>query len=341
MKRYEIPICYFPTTVLLVDDDRTFLSSLQGRLQADKFFPKFYYSGTQALSFLQNEYKSNFSAQRFLNRPEEKELDHRSIDVNVPAIREAMYNPDRFPEIAVLVLDHDMPDKTGIDLCRELKGKPFKKLILTGKVDEKIAIQAFNEGIIDKFIRKDTPGDFYKLLNDSIVELQLQYFQDMSTVVIDSLIQTEHPSYTPLEEPGFIELFNQICREHDAVEYYMVDSYGSYVFLDFEGNPGWLAVKDEDGMMGAYQFAEGAAEPFPDKMLKEMEDFEKILFLYEDGGLSEDLEECKKSLHPAKKLEGKYPTYYAFIKDPKTYDIHRDEILSYKGYLKKHKNVVT
>ena len=91
-----------------------------------------------------------------------------------------------------------MPSLNGVEFCSQLKQKSFKKIMLTGKAGESVAVQAFNEGIIDKFIRKDSPN-FEKTLTVAIEELQHEYFRNLSTVVTDSLAadpnKVQHTSY--------------------------------------------------------------------------------------------------------------------------------------------------
>lgn len=332
MKRDEIPVCSFPTTVFFIDDDRTYLENLQLRLQVEKFLPKFFHSSKNALEYLQQNFPFETFAERCIHRPDEMELDHRNIDIDVPAIREEIYNPKRFSQVSVVVVDYSMPNLNGLELCKKLKNKRFKKILLTGEADEKIAVNAFNDGIIDKFIRKDAPH-FNELINKTICQLQQQYFQELSTLIIESLVDPEFPILTAINDPVFIEIFNEFCKKNNITEYYLTDTYGSYLLLDGDANPSWIAIKDENGMEGAYQVAKFSDTPFPLQMLQEMKNREKILYLYEAGGLSDKPEECAASLYPAKKLIGENNFYYAFIRDKKAYDIRRGRVISYQEYL--------
>lgn len=330
-----IPAFYFPTTVLFIDDDRGYLEGIQNKLRVNKYFPKFCYKGRQALEFLKN-YQPDPCAQTAMYW-DDAGLDQRKIEVDVPAIRQGIYNSDRFSEISLVVVDHFMPDIKGLELCKQLQDKPFKKLMLTGEADEKLAVEAFNQGIIDMFIRKNTPN-FYQLLDEAIYQLQQKYFQEMSTIVLNSIIaDPQFPNISWLNDPVFPKLFKQICEENNVVEYYLTDTYGSYLLLNADAKPSWLAVKDESGMEGTYEIGRDSDTPFPPEMLEEIKNRKKVLYLYEDGGLTDDPEEAAISLHPATKLEGKGTYYYASIDNPNAYDISRDKILSYNDYLEKQK----
>ena len=49
-----------------------------------------------------------------------------------------------------------MPDINGIEFCQNLKDKKVFKIMLTAEADSNIAIKAFNDGLINKFILKTT-----------------------------------------------------------------------------------------------------------------------------------------------------------------------------------------
>jgi hypothetical protein len=120
---------------------------------------------------------------------------------------------------------------------------------------------------------------------------------------------------------------------------FFTDEYGSFLLLDFEGTPSWLAVKGQDEMESAFQIAGFSDSVFPAEMLAAMKNNEKILYLYdEEWGYTDDPAECEQFLYPAQKLMGRHPYYYALIKDPKAYDIKPDQVLSYKKYLNSGKS---
>lgn len=330
MQHTNKPVCYYPTTVVLVDDDRKYLKSLGFILDVKKMAPRFFSNPQEALDFLQ-KYKPVSFVDKCLIKREDVRIDHRTTDLDLRAIRAQIYNPNRFSEISVVIVDYAMPSLNGLELCSLIRDKPFKILLLTGEAGEEIAVKAFNEGIIDKFIRKDAT-DFQNLLSNAIFELQQQYFQNLSKVVVDAL--SDEYGY-PLNDPVLIQLFDQIYQKNELSEYYLTDEYGSYLFLDIEGNPSWLAIKNEDGMEGAYQVAKHSDTHFPEKILTAMENREKILYLYDEGGLTDDPVECQKSLYPAEKLLGNKTYYYSYIINSNAYDIHRDKVLPYEAYLEK------
>lgn len=335
MERSFVSVCYYPTTVMFVDDDAKYLHKLELLIDTQKASCKLFSNAKEALEWLKKHEPSPFT-KRCIERPEESAFDHRNIDIDVRKIWHEMHNLKRFEEISVLVVDYAMPGLSGLEFakqCRQFKKSPFKILMLTGEADEALAVQAFNDKVIDKFLRKNTPN-FEAALNAAINELQEQYFYDLSQLVIDSLTKDpEHPMINWLDEPVFFKLFDEIFKKHHLTEYYLTDAFGSYMFLDFEGKPSWLVVKSEDEMYAAHETADMADDPVPEEILQAMKNRELVLYLHERGGLSDDIDELKRSLHPATKLTGNKSTYYySYIDNPKAYKIDLDKVLSYKAY---------
>ncbi len=328
----RIASCYSPTTVLLVDDSQKFLTNVTSLLDSKIAIFKTYKDPGAALHFVKNDYKFNPFTERCLLRPEERQRDTRNIEVDVRAIYQEIYNPNRFMQISIIIVDYQMPGMNGIELCQQINNRYIKKILLTGEADEKIAIDAFNKGIIHKFIRKDA-ADFSEVLNSAIKELQLEYFQDLSEIVINSI--TKNPEYpnSCLDDPVFTRFFYDLCQKHEFTEYYLVDALGSFLFLDSAGKPSWLAMKDEDNVRGAIMNAEMSDVDVPNSILEPLKKHEKIVFLFSDEELRKDPSEWLPYLHSAKKLVGRETYYYAFIEKAKLYNIHPEKILSYKAYL--------
>jgi len=87
-------------------------------------------------------------------------------------------------ELALIICDHIMPGKNGIDFLIEfhhdLRFPHAKKLLLTGMATHQDTIQAINEADIDHYIEKpwdrsDLIQTTKKLLTDYILEAGLDY----------------------------------------------------------------------------------------------------------------------------------------------------------------------
>lgn len=327
-----IPACFFPTTAVFVGSDLKYLQSIVELLKSEtKVIPRLFDNSNEALHFLKK------SKQRALVNCFTTDLSDvcvTNIEVNILEIKKQIYNSKRFEEVSLIVVDYETQGINMLEFLKDIQDKQFKKIIISDSVDDAMVLKAFNDGLLDKFIRKNQVNFSY-LLNSTIQVLQYRYFQDLSHEIIDSLKDNENSHYA-INDKVYKRLFYEICKENKPAEYYLADESGSYLFLDSYGNPSWLAIKGNKLMDDVFVFAEESLEKFPATVLKEMKSKQKILFLFEScymGGSS--LEESLKSLHPAEKLIGKNDIYYyAFIKDKDAYDIKPRDILSFKDYLR-------
>ena len=170
----EVQPYYHPTTTAIIDDSPDFLSNLSLNLDPSLAF-RVFESPLLALDALNSVHANAPGPERFFSiyqHREEHSFDHHVIDLNLARIYREVFNEKRFQRFSVMVVDYDMPEMDGLELCRRLSHSPVRKVLLTGRADDKLAIKAFNEGIIDRFIPKQDP-DATKLLQDTIREMQL------------------------------------------------------------------------------------------------------------------------------------------------------------------------
>lgn len=77
---------------------------------------------------------------------------------------------ERYSLTRVCVVDYSMPAMDGLQALGELVDWPGSRVLLTGQADEQIAVRAFNRGLIDQFIAKQTP-DISRRLIDAVEHL--------------------------------------------------------------------------------------------------------------------------------------------------------------------------
>lgn len=335
MKRNNMACCYFPTTVLFLDDKEEFLKSLS--LSLDKNLVYRTFSNPEvAKDFLYQERGFNFQKHRWLfNLHEKNELNYRHahsfINFDISKIYKEIYSLNKFREISVIVVDYMAPCMHGLEFSRWIKridNNLIKIFMLTDEADEELAIAAFNEGIIDRFIKKNAPMFEFEL-NNAINSLQFKYFCDLTKNLTDSLSLSEDCA---LNDPVFIDFFKELIWKHNFVEYYLIDEYGSFLLLDISGKPSWLVIKSNNIVKQYYHIAE---DNFAPEAIKEvLAKFEKNPFFFTQESTEMPVTKWGDYLHPAHKLIGKKNEYYiAFIEDTDNYDINSKEIISYQKYL--------
>lgn len=330
MKLSLISFCYHPTTVVLLDDNKEFLEMLG--LTMSRYVPLSSYSSSQkALKYFNEEYKSiSFIDQCFLRNKEEN-VDHIMQNIDIRSIHKEIYNQKRFDEIAVLVVDYAMPEINGLVFSRLLRQKypRIKIIMLTGEADQFLAVEAFNEGIIDKFIMKSTLH-VNEIILHSIRELERKFFMELSEAYMRG-IKPHSSQLRCLSDPIFIEFFETLCKDNQIVEYYLMDEQGSFLLLDKQRNPSWLVVKNNQEMDGLYQFAE--MEEAENSLIEGLKSKQFMPYFHTDQDLMTPPAEWQKYLHPAKQLNAKEIYYYAYINNSHIYDVQPEKIASYQQYL--------
>ncbi|MBN2690158.1 MAG: response regulator [Gammaproteobacteria bacterium] len=320
MQPNSIACCDFPTTVLFIDDKQNYLNQIQLGLDEDLLY-SFYTNPEQAIEFIKQNYKPTPYIKKWLTN------DH--TDVDVTAIHQQIYTPNRFNEVSLVIVDYDMPIMNGLEFCQKLGDLPIKKLMLTGRAGYDLGVEALNNGIVDRFILKGS-DEFESNFNRIIKNMQQQYFYDLSKPILQSL--SLNPYYC-LNNPAFLSLFREVCAEQNVTEYYLIKDTGCFLLVDMSGNISWLAVKNEREMQHDYELAKN------NETLRKLSDTiklrEKLLFYLNSRDLTNQLEKNRQNyLYPANKIQNEHETmYYSIIEGAQRYDIDKSKITAFQQHL--------
>lgn len=330
MRNQSIPVCFFPSTVLFLDDSRDFLLNFVLQLDENLAYSIFD-SPYEAIKLIQaKQCELEQLSKRCLTEYIDAEncpMTNNTVNVNLAAIHAEVYNAQRFAEISVVVVDYDMPGMNGLEFCERMEDSATKKILLTGQADEEIAIQAFNDGLIDRYIKKSAP-DVADRITKSINQLQKDYFSDMSAL-ITPMLSVSSPSC--LKDRRFKAFFNELIKKNNIIEFYLMDNSGSFLLLDQDASISCLVMKNETDLRLHYDLAKdnGVSE----EMLADLEAGYKIpVFNLVNDALPKwnDWAAC---LLPANKLICDEVYYYTYIKDPTLFDIRQEKIRTYDSYL--------
>lgn len=330
MSRYAIHPFYYPTSVVFIDDNRDFLQNLSLELDSKLAFILLT-SPLRALAVLNSGKGENSLIGKFFSRHHEAEgnsLSSHVIDLDIDLIRREALNDKRFGQISVAVVDYDMPEMNGLDFCRKVQDPLVKKILLTGKADEKIAIKAFNSGLIDRFITKSDP-DATANLNSAIGELQQQYFSDMERMLSDALAVGAHEFF---RDPMFAMLFRELCDDLDIVEYYLCANPSGILMLAADGKSHLLIVQSREELLSEYEIALDNNAPIA--LLESLSSTEYIPYFWKTSGKHYDsvYADWREYLHPARAFKGKNWYYYAVIENPEALDC--EQVFCYRDFLR-------
>jgi FixJ family two-component response regulator len=330
MTKHAIKPFYFPTTVTFVDDSSTFLSNLCLQLDPGLAF-RLFSSPSDALDFVNSRPRPGLSDEPifapFRDRTDE-DVAQQVIALSVNTVRKQVLNTNRFRAMSVVVVDYDMPGMNGLEFCRRMTDPAVRKIMLTGKADEHIAVQSFNEGIIHRFIRKhDTSA--VQALNRAVHELQNAYFDDVCQSILDTLAVSE---YAFLRDEVLSTRVAALSSSLGIVEHYLSYSPGGLLMLDSAGNSYLLIVYTDETLRGLREIAveQGAPAGFLDQLDKR---HSLPYFWQTDGDYPADGSAWQDYMHPATQLNGKQSYVYAVIPNPPGLDLER--VISYDSYLEK------
>ena len=320
------PTCFYhPIKVIFLDDNRAFLNALDLEFCA-KINLLTLTSPDVAFQEIDNFNMDVLqSIFKLMNNVNADTTNDRVIGFDVSKILNILYNKARFEHVPLLVVDYEMPDVNGIEFCKKLKERKIFKIMLTAEADKDIAIKAFNNCLIDKFILK-TSEDLYSEITLAIHDLTQRYFKELTKHIINGC---DNPLSFLFENKLYQQLFANVATQAQAVEYYLVDNSGSILFLDKDAKPTWLIIRHNKELTEQLDLLQGY--DLPDSIMTSVSKKETILFLLSEKEYKKPLAEWVNYLFDAKKLDDNY--YYCITQDYLTDSIDWGRIASYSSYI--------
>ena len=325
--------CHYPTTVCLIDDHRPFIISLCGNL--DQMVPFRLYTSPRAA--LDDIHEIKQAAAPGWPQCLDEDFNNVSVDLNKNPLlfnyakfHDEVHNINRFSQVSVVVVDYLMPEMDGLEFCRQLQDKNVKIILLTGAADEMVGVRAFNEGLIDRFILKNSKS-MLKELNDSIRILQQQYFLDLAKPMKEAMLCTELDFF---HDPVFIDFFKTYCQEQEIAEYYLSCFPRGIYVVNQLGKMTFLLVSDELTLRG--DLIRAKEYNAPAEMIAQLETLEWNPYLKPTGYISDQsLPNWKSGLFPNQQLAGKETIYYSIIDAESILSDQECQIFPFNDYLEK------
>jgi CheY-like chemotaxis protein len=324
----KLPLYFFPTQIVFVDDDPRAFEEIRLLLNNDLATYSYYHNPHQAINVI----NSNSKAEIFFNKSTTEEIDYNTIY----QLYNEVYNPNRFNEISCIVIDYDMPGMDGLELCRKIKNPYIKKILLTGAADENLAIDAFNQGLINTYIRKHEPG-VYDLLNNHIYSGQQSYFRALTTPPLDIIFKKWA---TAIFDPKFTIFFKNFIKEKKIVEYYLIDLMGSFLCIAADGTLNVLFMFNDEALdqnLEAIEerlyYTSTPAKSLPNGLLEDLKMKNKALcFPFTGDNMHPHPSEWAEFVYSLQMINGQQPYYIAYVSD---IDYLPQEKLSFNQYKQK------
>ncbi len=221
---------YFNSKIILIDDNESFIDNLSFKL-GNNYTVETYGDPQKAIDAIISNYDSNIvsSTQNFLVEIENEDELYYSVDF--PKIISLAEQASKKDTISVVIVDYSMPLINGIEFCQKIAHLPILKIMLTGHADFKIAVDAFNKGIIDRFLVKDTPFMLDEI-NKEVKAMQELFFERLSYPLFTSFSAKKE---TLVQSPEFKDHFIRVINEINAREFYLLNPLGSYLLINQNG----------------------------------------------------------------------------------------------------------
>jgi CheY-like chemotaxis protein len=311
--KVSLPVYRHPTSVVLVDDSASFLASLEFQMNPG-IAVKSFHCAQAALRWLDETQGSGACKTLPIRVGYDEQtlsLDRRTIALDVDQIYRLVMNQRRFEEAAVIVIDYAMPQMNGIDFCRALKQLQCKKILFTGEANEKVAVDAFNAGLIDRFVRKSDPNALDRL-EVEIATLETQYFAQKSDALKELLVRH---SFSFLSDPIFAELVHDLSIRHGFVEHFLFSNPAGMLFVTGQGRPVLMAVETREGMVSHLESAQDYGAP--QALQKALRDVSIVPFFWKSGGMyTEASHDWRQYCRPAHRCSGREDYFWALFDLP-------------------------
>lgn len=330
MQDFRVPACFFPTTTLFIDDHHGFILNMVLHGEEDFAF-RLVASPYEALKYLKEQHKETTGVYKHVTHElksyaKDTPANHACY-MSFVAIYSEVYNARRFEEISVLVVDHAMKGMEGLRFCGTIPDTVIKKILLIQSVEESLAKDAIEQGIIDAFVFKDQEDAPHSLLK-KIHDLQTKYFLEMSWG-IEKALAIKAPAC--LSDLKFIDFFAKLRLHHRIVEYYLIDDSGSFLLLDQDARLSCWMVKTIEECESYYLWAQGhGIEP---TLLDELHQGKKMPAFFPKDTPSGSWTESWKSILPATRFETMRSYYYSYVEGGFLLDINPGLIKSFHEFL--------
>lgn len=307
----ETALYYYPTNIVLIDDNETFLSSLRQALQIKS--PHLYYDTySNPLKALEkvNENYTKLLQQHSVSLDSDQEHASQFVFDILNKGNQIKTNRNRSDEISVLVVDLDMPGIDGIELCKQITSPNIKKILLTGVTATDRVIDAFNNADIHFYISK-SEEDMDSLLEQAIARLQYEYFSDISSKVKADAIAG---SKTLLSDSVFAQYFSGLRTSLGIKEFYFEPYPTRYNLELLDNSKGLLLVYSEEELQE--QIAVLKEEEAPETLINAIQAGEVPYFTTADGFYEAQHPDVNRwTTYPANVIQGKQRYYCALLRD--------------------------
>jgi CheY-like chemotaxis protein len=158
---------------------------------------------------------------------------------------------ERFAMTRVCVVDFSMPGMDGLQVLAQLEDWPGSRVLLTGQADEQVAVRAFNRGLIEQFIAKQSPDISRRLIE--AVELLLATPSSRHAQIWRATLKPEQ--HALLRTASVQRDLGALARKRWVEHVVLGDPFG-VLGMDAAGQVSWLQLETPGALAGLAEMAE-------------------------------------------------------------------------------------
>lgn len=244
----NFPLFHRPGTIVFLDDDPDYLEMLALVLPR-RWHVKLFLRPMECINYLQQE--PPFWEADAWNQQQLVE-NWRGGKPLIPQILGywSKYT-ERFALTRVCVVDFSMPGMDGLQVLSELVDWNGSRVLLTGQADEQVAVRAFNRGLIDQFIPKQTPD-----ISRRLVE------------AVEHMLATPHARHAQIWRATLSPEQNAVLRIPSVardlatfaaqrwIEHVVIGDPFGVLGMDSEGRVSWLQLETREALRALAELGE-------------------------------------------------------------------------------------
>ncbi|MEM1230778.1 MAG: hypothetical protein AAGI15_09595 [Pseudomonadota bacterium] len=310
MRGFALPPYYHPTTLVLVDDSQSFLNSLERALPRD--WPvRSFVEPEDALAFLNTPPMRPSLAERCLSVEPQPNGDP-IIHFDAGLIEQEINHRERFERVSAAVIDYAMPSIDGLELCAAIEQGDLQRAMLTGVADEKVAVEAFNAGLLERFSSKQRLNSTTAMV-EFMTEAKKGYFTRLGNRLLGS---PALGAPTFLLEPAIASAVERLMAAHGLVEYYLVTDPPGLLLLNARGRLYRLLIRGADEMPAQTALAERLGAPTT--IVSELAAGKMLTYLWDtpEQDFGDSPFPWEEHLQPAEHVAGRSDWLIALVEDP-------------------------
>ena len=252
----SFPLFQRPGTVVFLDDDPDYLEMLALVLPR-QWHVKLFLRPHECINYLQQE--PPFWEADAWNQQQLVEQWRAGRPLIPQVLAYWSRYTERYALSRVVVVDFSMPGMDGLQVLAELGDWPGARILLTGQADEQVAVRAFNRGLIDQFIPKQTQ-DISRRLREAVEHLLFTSHARHAQIWRTTLTQEQSAL---LRSPGVDAWLTSFTQKH-WVEHVVIGQPFGVLGMDANGKVAWLQLETRHGLDALAEVAEVAGVPAAD-----------------------------------------------------------------------------